>query len=201
MLLAAPARWAEGTASPPRAATAASSSSSSLRHLQVTAPACPEPLSIQAPALARHLGSAQRSRHISLYRAYGPWQGHPTSDPCPQPHHHPNCPACTEPAARPVCCLLHRGLCRWHTNLCPKAFQHSTVPWHRQLLSLQGSLLSPHPTALPGQNRRHKTKALRHVPAQCRSRQAATRLHTLRPGGLGFGVFFFFLCGLSFLRL
>lgn len=52
---------------PRRAATAASSSSS--RHLQVTAPACPESLSIHAPALARHLGSAQRSGRISLYRA------------------------------------------------------------------------------------------------------------------------------------
>lgn len=124
VLPAAPAHWAEGTVSPPRAATAASSSSSSLRHLQVTTPACPEPLSIQAPALARHLVSAQRSGHISLYRAYGPWQGHPTSDPCPQPRHHPNRPACTEPAACPVCCLLHRGLCRWHTILCPKAFLH-----------------------------------------------------------------------------
>lgn len=139
VLPAAPAHWAEGTVSPPRAATAASSSSSSLRHLQVTTPACPEPLSIQAPALARHLVSAQRSGHISLYRAYGPWQGHPTSDPCPQPRHHPNRPACTEPAACPVCCLLPAA--PWAVPVAhhplPQSLsaRHGTVPWHGQLLS------------------------------------------------------------------
>lgn len=188
--------------SPPRAATAASSSSSSPatppgdHSCLPRAPQHPSSSPGQTPSLGPEIWA-----HLSL-PSLRTLAGTPHLGPLPA----------TTPPSQPPClhgagslpCLLSAACCTvgcagGTPSSAPKPFctaWHGSVPRAAALpaVPLQGSLLSPHPTALPGHNLRHKTKALRHVPAQCRSRQAATRLHTLRPGGFGFGGWVFFVC-------